>query len=268
MGVLAPCRISVQRRIRMFPQTPHLQVHKKKRKVIENVDLHKTLIGFGGIEQGRASIEHTDIAEMQITVANPHPSGTRPPHQMPPLCPVHRFERPQIFRDRVRAEDIAMALQTVTELFNRQRYAGVAPLIHHDLCNPVQRGDLVCGTAHQFRCQRARIGLIAKQTPGVKPNHFHDPVNRRPGSIDGQLSADVTVDRPDPQIQVRRGSAIQGELPFTIRAPLVRRAVVKEVQNDGAFQLENPVTGKEQHRNMRINPFDARHGGAIGCGIR
>jgi hypothetical protein len=130
----------------------------------------------------------------------------------------------------------------------------------------MEAGDTRRELQHQWRGQPAGARHLVEQLMLLEAPHHDDPIKRRPVVTPPNRSVRLPADRPDLQIQLRRGAAVQRQLRLARRPPQLRRRKIEVGVFDRALQLVGIVTGEKHDRDVRLDSLNHTLGETVGSG--
>jgi hypothetical protein len=153
------------------------EIHQQKRQVIKDVDAGEGFVELQAIEQGRLSVEETNIPKMQITMAVAHLAGRTPPIQQlrQALDPSLPFLENCV--DSVLAEpNLARSSEAAILHFGKLGHLCRAAALEVPLGGSVKLRNVVGKLIHHGLVEAACLGERIEQKRLIETPHLDDPI--------------------------------------------------------------------------------------------
>ena len=136
----------------------------------------------------------------------------------------------------------------------------------------VKGGDVRGQRPQQGRRQPAGGGDVVEQRALLEALHDDDPVDRLAGLVTrraapGERAVGPAADRPDFQIELRRGATIEAQFGGAGRATPRDGREVEIGVFDRALQLVGAAAGEKDQRDVRLDGLHGAGAGRVGSGI-
>ena len=254
-----------------------VEVHQEESEVVEDIDAGEVFGKLDAIEQHRPSVDQTDIAQMQVAVTAPHLSRRPPLVDEPPV--LRQFAaHPLLDAVDLRGGEAGRAAgaQAADIGLHQLRQRGGSAPVEARLRLLVKRGDVGAQRVEERRRQRAGPGHFLQEVRLIEAPHHHHEIHGLAAQIAAaialraaphQAAVGEAADRPDFEIELRRGAAVERQLGGAGGTPARHGGKIEIGIFDGALQLVGAISREKHDRGMRLDNFHRSRAGRIGSGI-
>ncbi len=233
------------------------QVHQEERQIIENVDRRDFVVELNRIEERRLAVTQHDVAEVKVAMAVANQALVAAPVQQDAAAIEHEPCTVGEPRALDRVEDSgAFLLEPGGIAIDDAAHGFPAAVIGRAVGRVMESRDGMRQRTHQVEGEHARLGQAIEEAALIETRHLHQPVDRRAGAADRQLSVRLPRDGGDATIEGRSYAPIDAHFCLAHGAPVSGGRVIEIVVANGPLQLPGALARKEHHRGVRVDPLD------------